>query len=59
MSDQAIDRSTLPIRRPEFKGDVKRTLDGSEPDWDFVAPIPPPDGAPNVLLDPDRRCRLR
>ncbi len=49
MSDQTIDRSTLPIRRPPFKGVVAKTLDGSEPDWDFVAPIPAPDGAPNVL----------
>src|SRR5207342_567765 len=50
MSDRAIDRSTLPIRRPAFNGTVKRTLDGSEPDWGFVAPIPAPDGAPNILL---------
>ena len=50
MSDQTIDRTTLPIRRPEFQGVVKRTLDGSEPDWNYVAPIPAPEGAPNVLL---------
>src|SRR6185312_6269017 len=43
-------RSTLPIRRPPFKGVVKETLDGSQPDWDHVAPIRAPDGAPNVLL---------
>ena len=49
MSDQ-IDRTVLPIRRPPFQGVANRTLAGSEPDWDFVAPIPAPDGAPNVLL---------
>ena len=50
MSDQAIDRSKLPIRRPPFQGVVNRTLDGSQPDWNFVAPISAPEGAPNVLL---------
>ena len=50
MSDQTIDRFKLPIRRPPFQGVVKRTLDGSQPDWNFVAPIPAPEGAPNVLL---------
>ena len=29
---------------------MKRTLDGSEPDWNFVLRSPPPEGAPNVLL---------
>ena len=42
MSDEAIDRTKLPIRRPQFQGKVERTLDGSEPDWNYVAPIPPP-----------------
>jgi arylsulfatase A-like enzyme len=50
VSDHTIDRTKLPIRRPPFQGVVKRTLDGSEPDWDYVAPLAPPDGAPNVLL---------
>ena len=50
MSDDAIDRTKLPIRRPPFQGVVKRTLDGSQPDWNYVAPIPAPEGAPNVLL---------
>jgi hypothetical protein len=48
-SDQ-IDRTALPIRRPPFRGVANRTLGGSQPDWDFVAPIPAPEGAPNVLL---------
>ncbi|TML47657.1 MAG: arylsulfatase, partial [Actinobacteria bacterium] len=50
MSDEAIDRTKLPIRRPQFQGVVNRTLDGSRPDWNYVAPISPPEGAPNVLL---------
>ena len=50
MPDQKIDRTKLPIRRPPFAGKVNRTLDGSEPDWNFVAPIPAPEGAPNILL---------
>jgi arylsulfatase len=50
VSDPAIDRSKLPIRRPPFQGVVNRTLDGSQPDWNYVAPVSPPEGAPNVLL---------
>ena len=50
MSDHEIDRSTLPIRRPPFQGVVKRTLDGSEPDWGYAASIAAPEAAPNVLL---------
>src|SRR5215211_1449785 len=50
MSDDTIDRGKLPIRRPPFQGVVNRTLDGSQPDWDSVAPIPAPEGAPNVLI---------
>ena len=33
MSDQAVDRTVLPIRRPPFAGATKRTLEGSVPDW--------------------------
>ena len=29
---------------------MNRTLDGSQPDWSYVAPIRAPEGAPNVLL---------
>ena len=49
MTDE-IDRTVLPIRRPPFQGVTNRTLGGSEPDWNFVAPIRAPEGAPNVLL---------
>jgi arylsulfatase A-like enzyme len=48
MSD--IDRSHLPIRRPSFSGTVRRTLDGSQPDWNLIGHPVPPAGAPNVLL---------
>jgi arylsulfatase A-like enzyme len=50
VSQQPIDRSKLPIRRPAFQGVTNDTLDGSQPDWEHVAPIPAPEGAPNVLL---------
>ncbi len=48
MSD--VDRSHLPIRRPSFSGTVRKTLDGSQPDWNLIGHPVPPSGAPNVLL---------
>jgi len=50
VSDQTLDRTKLPIRRPPFQGVVNKTLDGSQPDWNSIAPTPAPEGAPNVLL---------
>ena len=50
MSDSTIDRTVLPIRRPSFAGVTKRTLEGSEPDWNQAAQVAPPEDAPNVLL---------
>jgi arylsulfatase A-like enzyme len=44
------DRSKLPIRSPSFNGKVKRTLDGSKPDWDLIGHVDAPDGAPNVVV---------
>ncbi len=44
------DRTKLPIRRPEFRGTLARTLGGSEPDWTQIDHVHPPDGAPNVLV---------
>ena len=44
------DRTKLPIRRPEFRGTLARTLGGSEPDWTQIDHVHPPAGAPNVLL---------
>ncbi|MGA7418509.1 MAG: arylsulfatase [Acidimicrobiales bacterium] len=48
MSD--VDRSHLPIRRPAFSGTARKTLDGSQPDWNLIGHPVPPAGAPNVLL---------
>ena len=50
MSDGSIDRTVLPIRRPAFAGETKRTLEGSVPDWNQAVHPSPPEGAPNVLL---------
>ena len=50
MSESTIDRTVLPIRRPPFAGVTKRTLEGSEPDWNQAAQVTPPEDAPNVLL---------
>jgi arylsulfatase len=50
VTDGGIDRSKLPIRRQPFQGVVNRTLDGSRPDWNQLAHVEPPEGAPNVLL---------
>ena len=44
------DQSKLPIRMPAFKGVQNRTLDGSQPDWEAIGHVEPPDGAPNVLV---------
>ena len=49
MSD-GIDRTRLPIRRPPFAGEARRTLEGSQPDWNQASHVAPPDGAPNVLV---------
>jgi arylsulfatase len=50
MSDVTIDRTILPIRRPSFGGVTKKTLEGSEPDWNQAAKVTPPEDAPNVLV---------
>ena len=44
------DRSRLPIPRQPFAGQVNRTLDGSQPDWDLIGHVGAPEGAPNVLV---------
>ena len=59
MSDQRIDRTKLPIRRPPFQGVANQTLDGSQPDWNSIAPTPAPEGAPERPGRADRRCGLR
>ena len=50
MSESTIDRTVLPIRRPPFGGETKKTLEGSVPDWNQAMHVEPPEGAPNVLL---------
>jgi hypothetical protein len=50
MSDETIDRTRLPIRRPAFSGVANQTLGGSEPGWEQIGHVKPPAGAPNVLV---------
>jgi hypothetical protein len=50
VSDETIDRTTLPIRRPPFQGVLDQTLDGSQPDWGQIGHAEAPKGAPNVLV---------
>jgi arylsulfatase A-like enzyme len=50
MSDESIDRTHLPIRRPSFTGVAAKTLDGSKPGWELISHVKPPEGAPNVLV---------
>ena len=50
MSDEAIDRTKLPIRRAPFSGVANETLAGSEPGWEQIGHVMPPEGAPNVLV---------
>ncbi|KAA9111285.1 arylsulfatase [Microbacterium rhizomatis] len=50
MPDHEVDRTQLPIRDVPFSGTMGRTLADSVPDWGIVADVPPPEGAPNVLL---------
>ena len=44
------DRTVLPIPDRNFGGMVGRTLGDSIADWTIVAPVRPPEGAPNVLI---------
>ncbi|HEY1716309.1 MAG TPA: sulfatase-like hydrolase/transferase [Solirubrobacteraceae bacterium] len=50
MSDQTVDRTKLPIRRPPFTGVANQTLGGSQPGWEQIGHVQPPEGAPNVLV---------
>jgi arylsulfatase A-like enzyme len=50
VSDHTIDRTRLPIRRPQFSGVANQTLDGSQPDWEMIGHAEAPEGAPNVLV---------
>ena len=44
------DRTVLPITDRTFGGTIGHTLDESVADWTIVAPVKPPEGAPNVLI---------
>jgi arylsulfatase A-like enzyme/uncharacterized membrane protein len=44
------DRSVLPIPDKSFGGAAGRTLDAAVGDWTVIAPVKPPEGAPNVLV---------
>jgi arylsulfatase A-like enzyme len=50
VSDETIDRTKLPIRRPPFSGVANQTLGGSQPGWEQIGHVRPPDDAPNVLV---------
>ena len=50
MTEQSIDRTKLPIRRPAFTGVADETLGGSEPGWEQIGHVKPPEGASNVLV---------
>jgi arylsulfatase len=50
VTDETIDRTTLPIRRPPFTGVANQTLGGSQPGWEQIGHVQPPAGAPNVLV---------
>jgi arylsulfatase len=45
---QEMDRSSLPIPNPEFKGRIGKTFEDSK--QDYAHPVAPPKGAPNVVL---------
>ena len=49
MSDEP-DRTKLPIQRPPFSGVANQTLDGSQPGWEQIGHVEPPEGSPNVLV---------
>ena len=51
MNERANDRSDGSAdSAPAVRGATKRTLEGSEPDWNQASHVQPPEGAPNVLL---------
>lgn len=43
-----LDRTSLPISDPQFKGKIDKTFEGST--QDYPQPVAPPKGAPNVVL---------
>ena len=59
MTSDDVQRTILPIPDLAYTGTV--TYDATSPDTSFppIRRLLPPEGAPNVLVDPDRRRRLR
>jgi len=51
MSADTIDRSRLPIRRPPFTGVTGKMLADSQPGWELIGHVEPPEGAPNGRAD--------
>ena len=51
------DSRVLPTPTPPFQGFIQPNFVDGKPGWPPT--IMPPEGAPNVLLHPDRRCGLR
>ena len=47
-TETGIDRTTLPIKSPEFKGKISETFEKSK--QDYPQPVEAPKGAPNVVL---------
>jgi arylsulfatase A-like enzyme/uncharacterized membrane protein len=44
------DRTVLPIPDRAFGGVLGRSIEESVADWSIIAPVKPPEGAPNVLV---------
>ncbi len=59
MSDDTIDRTKLPIRRPPFTGVANQTLGGSQPDWEQIGHAKPPERSSERAGGADRRRRVR
>src|SRR6201989_1196905 len=48
MPKSTIDRTSLPLPEPEFKGVIGKTYKDSKADW--PKPDAPPEGAPNIAV---------
>ena len=47
-AEKGVDRTTLPVKSPEFKGKISETFENSK--QDYPQPVEAPKGAPNVVL---------
>ena len=48
MPKSTIDRTSLPLPEPEFKGVIGKSYKDSKADW--PKPDAPPEGAPNIVV---------